>query len=66
MQVGGVSLDLKLIRHEQAFGDYLTDHSFSLWKVWAGEKANRAPDVQCNDVWSLHVMPSARLLLEPN
>ena len=28
MQVGGVSLDLTLIMHEQAFGDYLTDHSF--------------------------------------
>ena len=27
MQVEGVSLDLKLIMHEQAFGDYLTDHS---------------------------------------
>ena len=38
MQVGDVSLDLTLIMHEQAFGDYLTDHSFfSLWKVWAGE-----------------------------
>ena len=38
MQVGGVSLDLTLIMHEQAFGDYLTDHSFlSLesvgWKI---------------------------------
>ena len=39
MQVWGVSLDLALIMHEQAFGDYLTDHSFSLWKVWAGEQA---------------------------
>ena len=28
MQAGGVSLDLTLIMHEQAFGDYLTDHSF--------------------------------------
>ena len=28
MQVGGVSLDLTLFMHEQAFGDYLTDHSF--------------------------------------
>ena len=27
VQVGGVSLDLTLIMHEQAFGD-LTDHSF--------------------------------------
>ena len=31
MQVEGVSLDLTLIMHEQAFGDYLTDHSFSLF-----------------------------------
>ena len=28
MQVGVVPLDLTLIMHEQAFGDYLTDHSF--------------------------------------
>ena len=28
MQVKGVSLDLTLIMHGQAFGDYLTDHSF--------------------------------------
>ena len=28
MQVGGLSLDLTLIMHEQALGDYLTDHSF--------------------------------------
>ena len=28
MHVGGVSLDLALIMHEQAFEDYLTDHSF--------------------------------------
>ena len=27
MQVEGVSLDLTLIMREQAFGDYLTDHS---------------------------------------
>ena len=27
MQVGGVSLDLTLIMHDQASGDYLTDHS---------------------------------------
>ena len=39
MQVGGVLLVLTLIMHEQAFGDYLTDHPFSLWKVWAGEQA---------------------------
>ena len=37
MQVGGVSLDLTLIMHEQAFGDYLTDHSFlSLESVGCG------------------------------
>ena len=28
MQDGGVSLGLTLILHEQAFGDYLTYHSF--------------------------------------
>ena len=28
MQVGGVSLDLTLIMHEHAFGDYSTDHYF--------------------------------------
>ena len=28
MQVRGVSLDVTLIMHEQAYGDYLTDHSF--------------------------------------
>ena len=28
MQVEGVSFDLTIIMHEQAFGDYLTDHSF--------------------------------------
>ena len=27
MQVGDASLHLTLIMHEQAFGDYLTDHS---------------------------------------
>ena len=28
MQVGGVSLDMTLIMHEQTFGDFLTGHSF--------------------------------------
>ena len=28
MEVGGVSLDLTLIMHEKAFGDYLTGHPF--------------------------------------
>ena len=28
MQVEGVSFDLTIIMHEQAFGDYLTYHSF--------------------------------------
>ena len=39
MQVGGVSLDLTLIMHEQAFGDYLTDHSFLSLESVAGDQA---------------------------
>ena len=41
MQVGGVSLDLTLIMHEHAFGDYLTDHYFLSLEMWAGEQATR-------------------------
>ena len=34
-----MSHDVTLIMHEQAFGDYLTDHSFLSLEVWAGEQA---------------------------
>ena len=37
MQVGSVSLDLTLIMHEHAFGDYLTDQYFLSLEMWAGE-----------------------------
>ena len=43
MQVGGVSLDLTLIMHEQALGDYLTDHSFLSLESVGGEQARQTP-----------------------
>ena len=48
MQVGGVSLDLTLIMHEQAFGDYLTDHSFLSLESVSWRTGYDLPDFCCS------------------
>ena len=46
MQVEGVSLDLTLIMHEQAFRDCSTDHSFLSLESVAGEQAMPILDIR--------------------
>ena len=56
IEVGGVSLDLTLIMHEQAFGDYLTDHSFLCLESVGYRTSQRLVSTQA---------PSARIRFHP-
>ena len=56
MEVGSVSLDLTLIMHEQAFGDYLTDHSFLCLESVGYRTSQRLVSTQA---------PSARIRFHP-